>query len=151
MRARDLAEPYPYVSTDDDAVDAARLLAEHKLPALLVVDPDGLPYAIVPGSQLVGSWCPSTSWRTRCWPPASTTGTLDDVAESLAGLTVAEWLPPRFRPPTVGPDAASCRSPRSWPARIPLWSPSSNATATGPAGRRGHGRPPDGTTRSEDT
>ncbi|NUK74108.1 hypothetical protein HRW23_35265 [Streptomyces lunaelactis] len=40
MRARDLAEPYPYVSTDDDAVDAARLLAKHKLPALLEVDSD---------------------------------------------------------------------------------------------------------------
>ncbi|WP_405810377.1 CBS domain-containing protein [Streptomyces sp. NBC_00210] len=40
MLAPDLTEPYPSVSTDDNAVDAARLLVEHKLPALLVVDSD---------------------------------------------------------------------------------------------------------------
>ncbi|MBC2907624.1 hypothetical protein [Streptomyces cupreus] len=40
--------------TDDDATEAARLLTGYKLPALLVVDPDGQPYAIVRGSQLIG-------------------------------------------------------------------------------------------------
>ncbi|MFI6012601.1 hypothetical protein ACIBAG_27935 [Streptomyces sp. NPDC051243] len=59
MSARELAEPYPSVSTDEDATDAARLLAEHKLPALLVVDRDAQPYAIVPGSQLIGQLAPA--------------------------------------------------------------------------------------------
>ncbi|MEU2287511.1 hypothetical protein ABZ614_37335 [Streptomyces sp. NPDC013178] len=56
MRARDLAEPYPFVTTDDDAVDAARMLAEQSLPALLVLDSDGQPHAIVPGSQLIPAY-----------------------------------------------------------------------------------------------
>ncbi|UQA92362.1 CBS domain-containing protein [Streptomyces halobius] len=47
MRAGDPAEPYPTVCTDDDAVDAARLSVERRLPALLVLDRDGRPYAIV--------------------------------------------------------------------------------------------------------
>ncbi|MGC9544540.1 hypothetical protein [Streptomyces sp. UG1] len=58
MSARKFVEPYPYVSTDAPATDAAQLLAEHKLPAPLVVDRDGLPYAIVPGSQLIGQLVP---------------------------------------------------------------------------------------------
>ena len=53
MRALDLAEPYPAVSADDDAVMAARLFVERRLPALLVLDADQRPYAIVPGSQLL--------------------------------------------------------------------------------------------------
>ncbi|WP_329383265.1 hypothetical protein OG625_21075 [Streptomyces sp. NBC_01351] len=48
MPARDLAEPYPHVTTDDQAVDAVRLVAEQNLPALLVLDTDGTPYALVP-------------------------------------------------------------------------------------------------------
>jgi CBS domain-containing protein len=99
--AHELAEPYPYVSTDDAATDAARLLVEHQLPALLVVDRDDQPYAVVPGSQLLGRLVP----ELRDPPPAAGFDDLDEVPDRLVGLTVAEWLPPHwFRPPTVGPD-----------------------------------------------
>lgn len=54
MLARDLAEPYPYVTTDEDAAHAVRLLARHRLPALLVVDADAMPYALVPCAHLLG-------------------------------------------------------------------------------------------------
>jgi CBS domain-containing protein len=40
VSARELAEPYPYVTTDEDAAQALRLLALHRLTALLVVDAD---------------------------------------------------------------------------------------------------------------
>lgn len=73
MHARDLAEPYPAISTDDDAVDAARLLAQHKLPALLVVDSDQRPYAIVrrPAHQTAGARVPTggAAPERRCRPP----------------------------------------------------------------------------------
>jgi hypothetical protein len=59
MRAQDLAEPYPFVTTADDAIDAARMPAEQSLPALLVLDADGQPYSIVPGSQLIRQLLPS--------------------------------------------------------------------------------------------
>ncbi|WP_405592399.1 CBS domain-containing protein [Streptomyces sp. NBC_01092] len=107
MSARDLAEPYPSVSTDDDATEAARLLAEYKLPALLVVDPDGQPYAIVPGSQLIGQLVPEYALEDPLLGAVIDDRDLDDVREKLTGLTVAEWLPRRrFLPPTVGPDAS---------------------------------------------
>ncbi|KAB1150138.1 CBS domain-containing protein [Streptomyces luteolifulvus] len=107
MSARELAEPYPSVSTDDDATDAARLLAEHKLPALLVVDRDGQPYAIVPGSQLIAQLLPEFVLEDPLFAAVIDDRELDEVPGKLAGLTVAEWLPRRrFRPPTVGPDAS---------------------------------------------
>jgi CBS domain-containing protein len=106
MRAYDLAEPYPYVTTDDDALDAARLLAENSLPALLVLDADGLPHAIVPGSQLLRQLLPSYAIDDPLL--ASSVGDRIDteIGERLAGLTVAEWVPRRlFPPPYAGPDA----------------------------------------------
>ncbi|MEW2438925.1 CBS domain-containing protein [Streptomyces caniferus] len=129
MRARDLAEPYPAVSAEDDAVEAARLLAQHKLPALLVVDSDQRPYAIVPGSQLIKQLVPEYVREDPRLGAGIDDRHLDEVTESMAGLTVAEWLPPRtYLPSTVGPDTGRWR--RSWPALTPHWSPSSNATRT---------------------
>ncbi|MGW7728509.1 CBS domain-containing protein [Streptomyces canus] len=107
MPTYELAEPYPYVSTDDAATDAARLPAEHQLPALLVVGRDDQPYAVVPGSQLLGRLVPEYALQDP--PPAARFDDrdLDDVSDRLVGLTVAEWLPRhRFRPPTVGPAAS---------------------------------------------
>ncbi|WP_327354516.1 CBS domain-containing protein [Streptomyces sp. NBC_01304] len=108
MRARDLAEPYPSVSTDDDAVDALRLLAERKLPALLVVDRDGQPWAIVPGSQLVRQLVPDYVQQDPLLASVITDRSLDEVHEAVVGQSVAEWLPRRrFTPPFVGPDASA--------------------------------------------
>ncbi|AWN30675.1 CBS domain-containing protein [Streptomyces sp. NEAU-S7GS2] len=108
MHARDLAEPYPAISTDDDAVDAARLLAQHKLPALLVVDSDQRPYAIVPGSQLIKQLVPEYLREEPRLSAVVDHQNLDVTTESMAGLTVAEWLPPRTHtPPVVGPDTGA--------------------------------------------
>jgi CBS domain-containing protein len=108
MPARDLAEPYPHVTTDDDAVDAVRLLAERNLPALLVLDADGIPYAAVPGSQLVRQFVPEYVMEDPLLAAVIDDRHADALAEALAGKTVAEWLPPRtFKPPYVGPDAGT--------------------------------------------
>ncbi len=41
------------VGFDTDALDAARLLAEHRLPGIVVTDADGIPKAVLPASQVV--------------------------------------------------------------------------------------------------
>ena len=54
MLARELADDsFPTVQLDHDAADAARLLAERRLPGLVVVGPDGLPHSVLPGSQVL--------------------------------------------------------------------------------------------------
>ncbi|MCX5193108.1 CBS domain-containing protein [Streptomyces sp. NBC_00249] len=108
MPARDLAEPYPHVTTDDPAVDAVRLLAEQNLPALLVLDSGGTPYAIVPGSQLVRQLVPEYVMEDPLLAPVIDERHAEAMAEGLAGKTVAEWLPRRkFKQPYVGPDAGT--------------------------------------------
>ncbi|MDN3293210.1 CBS domain-containing protein [Streptomyces ficellus] len=106
MHARDLAEPYPYVSTDDDAVAAARMLAEQSLPALLVLDSDGQPHAIVPGSQLVRQLLPDYLVEDPLLAATVNDRDANGILERLEGMTVAEWAPRRLYPPLfVGPDA----------------------------------------------
>ncbi|MFM9596036.1 CBS domain-containing protein [Streptomyces scabiei] len=94
MWARDLVEPYPYVTTDEDAAHAVRLLALHRLPALLVVDADTVPCALVPCASLVGRLVPDGRGR-------------GEAPAAIGALTVADWLPPGSdRPPTVEEDAS---------------------------------------------
>ncbi|WP_328350827.1 hypothetical protein OG800_06080 [Streptomyces sp. NBC_00445] len=78
MRAHDLAAPYPTVSADD-ALRAARLLVREQLPALLVLDRDDYPYAVVPSARVIGALLP---WY-------------------MTGRSVTEWLPRRITPPVV--------------------------------------------------
>ncbi|MGW0366126.1 CBS domain-containing protein [Streptomyces sp. NPDC002990] len=106
MRAGDLAEPYPTVCTDNDAIEAARLFVERRLPALLVVDRDGRPYAIVPGSQLLKIMVPEFVLRDPSLAQALTAGATESLPEALAGMSVAQWLPEqRILPTVVGPSA----------------------------------------------
>ncbi|MFG3064220.1 hypothetical protein ACGFYM_37505 [Streptomyces sp. NPDC048231] len=93
MRARDLAEPFPFVTTDDDA---ARMLAER---SLLVLDSDGQPHAIVPGSQLLRQLLPAYIAED----PALAGVVGDQHDGELAGFTVAEWAPRRLYPSPTTP------------------------------------------------
>jgi CBS domain-containing protein len=53
VRAEDLEEKFPIVPIDADAVDAARMIAEHSLPGLLVTDASGNPYAVLPAFAIL--------------------------------------------------------------------------------------------------
>ena len=53
MRAADMAEEFPVLTTDSDALEAVRMLAQQRLPGILVVDASGSPYAVLPASQVV--------------------------------------------------------------------------------------------------
>ncbi|MFE9813377.1 TetR/AcrR family transcriptional regulator C-terminal domain-containing protein [Streptomyces sp. NPDC005548] len=53
MRARALAVEYETVCLDGDALAAARSMAQQRLPAVLVVDAEGTPKAILPATQMV--------------------------------------------------------------------------------------------------
>jgi len=53
MIAADLAENIPTVLRETLASEAARVIAEYRLPGLIVADDAGVPIAVVPGSQLL--------------------------------------------------------------------------------------------------
>jgi CBS domain-containing protein len=93
MHAEDIAEDFPVVSIDSGALDAARLLAEHRLPGIVVTDSAGRPYAVLPASQVVRFIVP----RYVLDDP-SLAGVLNDsaaerAAQKLGGKTVRDVLP----------------------------------------------------------
>jgi hypothetical protein len=53
VKARELAEPFPTVDADTDALVATRMLAEQGLPGLVVLDGRGRPLVILAASQVL--------------------------------------------------------------------------------------------------
>ncbi|MGW3413121.1 CBS domain-containing protein [Streptomyces sp. NPDC000888] len=108
MRARDLASPYPAVSADDDAFEAARLVVRGRLPALLVLNRDEYPHAIVPAARIVKAILPEYVQADPRLAAATDDGLDDDAREAMTGRSVAEWLPLGclLTPAVVGPDAS---------------------------------------------
>ncbi|MEU7153009.1 CBS domain-containing protein [Streptomyces sp. NPDC045456] len=106
MRARDLMEPYPYVYAHEEALTAAHQLVDHRLPALLVLDSVGGPFALVPSCEFVRTFVPSYAVQhpglSQCLHEEEITCGPEDLRE----MTVIEWLPDRTRPPMVGPDCS---------------------------------------------
>ncbi len=125
MRARDMAEDLPTVDVDSDAMEAARTLARHRIPGLVVLDDKGVPYTVLPGSQVLrfvspdvhpgrpalagrlrrddGRGAVPTAGRARGARPASEAAGPDDlpVVEGDANAMEVAALMARLRSPIV--------------------------------------------------
>ncbi|MFJ4790342.1 CBS domain-containing protein [Streptomyces sp. NPDC088794] len=101
MRARDLAVEYETVGLDSDALDAARLMAEQRLPALLVVDERGAPKAILPASQMVKILVPAYVVEDPALAAVVDERHADRLCEALAGRRVRDCLSKNTPPPAV--------------------------------------------------
>lgn len=53
MRAGELADEFPTVRESDSALDAARTMAQAGRPGLVVLDDEGRPRTVLPGSQVL--------------------------------------------------------------------------------------------------
>lgn len=93
MRAEQIAEDFPVVSIDADALEAARMLAEHRLPGLLVTDASGSPYAVLPASQVVRFIVPRYVQDDPSLAGVLNESMADRCAEKLSGKTVRDVLP----------------------------------------------------------
>ncbi|MFJ8953127.1 CBS domain-containing protein [Streptomyces sp. NPDC102381] len=104
MRARDLAVEYETVGVDSPATEAARLMADHKLPALLVLGRDGEPAAILPASQMVKVLVPTYVIEDPTLAAVIDERSADRICQSLSGRTVGECLPKEpVAPPIADP------------------------------------------------
>ncbi|MFI1563577.1 CBS domain-containing protein [Streptomyces sp. NPDC020490] len=101
MRARDLAVEYKTVGVDSDAEDAARLMAEHRLPGLLVVDELGEPKAILPASQMVKALVPAYVVEDPTLAAVVDEKHADRLCRALTGRTVGDCLPQEADPPPI--------------------------------------------------
>ncbi|MFJ8533573.1 hypothetical protein [Streptomyces sp. NPDC093591] len=93
MRARDLARPYPAVTVDDDAQQAARLVARDRLPALLVVDQQQYPFAIVPAAQVLRTLVPQYVLEDPLLAAVIDDRFDDEAREAVTGQSVAMGVP----------------------------------------------------------
>lgn len=93
MRAEEIVEDFPVISIDSNALDAARMLAEHRLPGLLVTDTSGSPYAVLPASQVVRFIVPRYVQDDPSLAGVLNESVADRAAEKLSGKKVRDVLP----------------------------------------------------------
>ncbi|HEU0191420.1 MAG TPA: CBS domain-containing protein [Mycobacterium sp.] len=93
MHAEEIAEDFPVVTIDSDALDAARLLAEHRLPGIVVTDAAGRPHAVLPASQVVRFIVPGYVLDDPALAGVLGETVADRAAEKLTGKTVRDMLP----------------------------------------------------------
>ncbi len=93
MHAGDIAEEFPVVTIDSDALDAARMLAEHRLPGLVVTNTSGHPYAVLPASQVVRFILPGYVQDDPSLAGVLDESVADRCADKLGGKKVRDVLP----------------------------------------------------------
>lgn len=93
MRAEQIAEQFPVVRTDSDAIDAVRLIADHRLPGLVITDTEGRPRHILPASQVVRLLVPAYVQDDPALAGVVNELTADRICERLTGKSVEQVLP----------------------------------------------------------
>jgi CBS domain-containing protein len=137
MRARDLAVEYETVSVDSDAMDAARLMAEHKLPGLLVVDEQGQPKAILPASQMIKVLVPAYVIEDPALAAVVDEKHADRLCQALAGRSVGDCLSSKAAPPPIADPDDTALEVAALMARVhsPLVAVAEKRKAAAPGGR----------------
>ncbi|QYC41821.1 CBS domain protein [Nonomuraea coxensis DSM 45129] len=106
VRARDLLADFPTVGLDSPVIDAARMLADHDLPGLIVVDDDRTPFTILPGTEVLRLAVPTYCLDDPALARVVDEAHADTFLDGLDGRTVREALPQRPRElPLTDPDA----------------------------------------------
>ena len=95
MLAAELARHYPTVTLSTDALEAARILADARLPGLIVLDDDGQPYTVLPGSQVLRFIVPRYVQEDPALARAYDEASADAMCDELAARTVRDVLPKR--------------------------------------------------------
>jgi CBS domain-containing protein len=94
VRAADLAEQHPVLSIESSALDAMRLLAEHRLTGLVVsTDTAGQPYAVLPASQVVRFIVPGYVQDDPRLAAVLTETMADHAVDRLSGKKIRDVLP----------------------------------------------------------
>jgi CBS domain-containing protein len=93
MRARDLATEVPTVTSGTNALAAARLLSQERLPGLIVVDDAGRPFTVLPGSQVLRYLVPRYVQDEPPLARAYDEKASDELCAKLTTSTVGELLP----------------------------------------------------------
>jgi CBS domain-containing protein len=92
-----MAEETPLVDLDTSALAAAQLLAERRLPALVVTQADGSPHSILPASQVVRFLVPGYVLEDPSLARVMDESIADRAGDKLASKRVRDLLPTERR------------------------------------------------------
>ena len=105
MRAEQLAEQVPTVQRATTGAEAARVVAEYRLSGLVVAGEDGVPIAVIPGSQLLGLVLPQYVRDEPNLSHAYDERGADELCSALNRATIGELLEAKrltaTKPPSV--------------------------------------------------
>jgi CBS domain-containing protein len=105
MRADQIAEEFPVVVSTSNALDAGRLMAQRRLPGLVVTDADGKPVTILPASQVVRMLVPNYVQDDPSLAGVLSESMADHIADAIGDKPVSAILPkPLTDMPTVKSD-----------------------------------------------
>ena len=93
VHAEQMAEEMPLVDLDASALDAARLLADRRLPALVVTNADGSPHSVLPASQVVRFLVPTYVQDDPSLARVMNESMADRAGDKLGGKRVRDLLP----------------------------------------------------------
>jgi CBS domain-containing protein len=88
-----MAEDKPLVDLDTNALEAAHLLADRRLPALVVTETDGSPHSILPASQVVRFLVPGYVQDDPSLARVMNESMADRAGEKLNNKRVRDLLP----------------------------------------------------------
>jgi CBS domain-containing protein len=92
--AEQMAENAPLVSLNTSALEAARLLATHRLSGLVVIDKRGQPHSVLPASQVVRFIVPGYVQDDPSLARVLSESMSDQAAETLGSRRVSDVMPP---------------------------------------------------------
>jgi predicted transcriptional regulator len=92
-----MAEDMPLVDLDTSALEAARLLALQRLPALVVTERNGSPHSILPASQVVRFLVPGYVQDDPSLARVMNESMADHAGDKLASKRVRDLLPAERR------------------------------------------------------
>jgi CBS domain-containing protein len=110
VRARELAQEFPTVQLGDDALEAARTMAESGRPGIVVLDAAGKACTVLPGSQVLRFAVPTYVQTDPHLARVFDEKAADELFGKLSGKTVRDMLPPtsdHAELPVVDGDATS--------------------------------------------
>jgi CBS domain-containing protein len=92
VRAAEIDEEFPAVDIDSPAVSAARMLAEHGLPGIVVLTGDGQLHAVLPASEVVRFILPGYVQDAPLLARVLAESVADRAMEKLGAKTIRELL-----------------------------------------------------------
>ncbi|GAA3142107.1 hypothetical protein [Nonomuraea salmonea] len=111
MHASDIAVSLPTVTADDPVTKAVRLMALGRMPGLIVVDGQGRPASVLPGTQVLRLAVPGAYQED---PALCRT-----IDEAHADVFWGNWA--SGRSVTACPGTRSPRRPSAWRRRCWRW------------------------------